>query len=94
MFDWLSNVEIDKVIHTVEAVIVKLVDEIKSFGKSADGFDKETGSYDGLQPKQTDPSCVHVLNEIHSHEIRVVPSGRLSAPKRIALSARVAIEKW
>ncbi|GKE93460.1 hypothetical protein Tco_1574555 [Tanacetum coccineum] len=35
---------------------------------------KETGSSDGLQLKQADLSCVHALNEIHLHKIRVVPS--------------------
>ncbi|GKB73992.1 hypothetical protein Tco_0935404 [Tanacetum coccineum] len=38
-----------------------------------DKFDKEIGSSDGLQPKQVDLSCVHALNELHLHEIRVVP---------------------
>ncbi|GKC28442.1 hypothetical protein Tco_1035736 [Tanacetum coccineum] len=54
--------------------IVKLVVEIKSFGMSSDEFDKETGSSDGLQPKQADLSCVHALNELHLHEIHVVLS--------------------
>ncbi|GJS42218.1 hypothetical protein Tco_0567261 [Tanacetum coccineum] len=58
-------VEIDK---------VKLVVEIESFGMSADELDKETGSSDGLQPKQRNLSCVHALNELHLHEIHVVPS--------------------
>ncbi|GJY95823.1 hypothetical protein Tco_0512184 [Tanacetum coccineum] len=67
-------VETDKVIRTVETDIVKLVVEIESFGMSADEFDKETGSSDGLQPKQVDLSCVHAINELHLHEIHVVPS--------------------
>ncbi|GKB39550.1 leucine-rich repeat transmembrane protein kinase protein [Tanacetum coccineum] len=54
--------------------MVKLVVEIECFGKSFDEFDKETGSSDGLQPKQADLSCVHALNEPHLHEIHVVPS--------------------
>nr|GEX51009.1 hypothetical protein [Tanacetum cinerariifolium] len=70
----MSIVEIDKVIHTVEIDIVKLVVEIESFGMSSDEFDKEIGSSDGLQPKQVDLSCVHALNELHWHEIRVVLS--------------------
>ncbi|GJS14025.1 hypothetical protein Tco_0408497 [Tanacetum coccineum] len=74
MIDCLSIDEIDKVIHTVETDIVKLVVEIESFGMSFDEFDKETGSSNGLQPKQADLSCVHALNELHLHEIRVVPS--------------------
>ncbi|GKG12197.1 hypothetical protein Tco_0346434, partial [Tanacetum coccineum] len=74
MVDWLSIVETDKVIHIVEIDIVKLMVEIKSFGMSFNDFDKETGSSDGLQPKQADLSCVHALNELHLHEIRVVPS--------------------
>ncbi|GJY00979.1 hypothetical protein Tco_0359131 [Tanacetum coccineum] len=74
MIDELSIVDTDKVIHTVETDMVKLVVEIKCFGMSFDEFDKETGSFDGLQPKQADLSCVHALNEPHLHEIHVVPS--------------------
>nr|GFB92300.1 hypothetical protein [Tanacetum cinerariifolium] len=69
MVDWLSNVETDKVIHTVETNILRHMDETKSFGK----FDKETRSSDGLLPKQADLSYIHALKELHSHEIRVVP---------------------
>nr|GEU42764.1 reverse transcriptase domain-containing protein [Tanacetum cinerariifolium] len=54
--------------------IVRLVVETESFGKSSDEFDEETGSAGGLQPKQTDLSYVHALNELHLHEIRVVLS--------------------
>ncbi|GJV92023.1 hypothetical protein Tco_1539836 [Tanacetum coccineum] len=74
MVDCLSIVKTDKVIHTVEIDIVKLMVEIESFGISSDEFDKETGSSDRLQPKQADLSCIHALNELHLHEIRVVPS--------------------
>ncbi|GJV92555.1 hypothetical protein Tco_1540368 [Tanacetum coccineum] len=74
MIDCLSIVETDKVIHTVETDIVKLVVEIKSFDMSSDEFDKETRSSDGLQPKQADLSCVYALNEFHLHEIRVIPN--------------------
>ncbi|GKE57599.1 hypothetical protein Tco_1496784 [Tanacetum coccineum] len=74
MIDCLSIVETYKLFHTVETDIVKLMVEIKSFGISPDEFDKETGSSDGLQPEQADLSCVHSLNELHLHEIRVVPS--------------------
>ncbi|GKD38976.1 hypothetical protein Tco_1259183 [Tanacetum coccineum] len=74
MIDYLSIVETDKVIHTVETDIVKLVVKIESFGMSSNQFDKETGSFDGLQPKQADLSCVHALNELYLHEIHVVPS--------------------
>ncbi|GJW85445.1 hypothetical protein Tco_0158590 [Tanacetum coccineum] len=74
MIDELSIIEIDKVIHTVETDMVKLVVEIKCFGMSFDEFDKETGSSDRLQPKQADLSCVHALNEPHLHEIHVVPN--------------------
>ncbi|GJX99608.1 hypothetical protein Tco_0356627 [Tanacetum coccineum] len=73
-YELLSIVETDKVNHAVETDMVKLVVEIESFGMSADELDKETGSSDGLQPKQADLSCVHALNEPHLHEIHVVPS--------------------
>ncbi|GKE41166.1 hypothetical protein Tco_1464571 [Tanacetum coccineum] len=74
MIDCLSIVETDKVNHVVETDIVKLMVEIESFGISSDEFDKEIGSSDGLQPKQAYLSCVHALNELHLHEIHVVPS--------------------
>ncbi|GKE34321.1 hypothetical protein Tco_1453643 [Tanacetum coccineum] len=74
MVEWLSIVETDKVIYTVEIDIVKLVVEIESFGMSSDEFDKETVLVNGLQPKQADLSCVHALNELHLHEICVIPN--------------------
>ncbi|GJY74515.1 hypothetical protein Tco_0478946 [Tanacetum coccineum] len=66
-------VDTDKVIHTMETDIVKLVVKIESFGMSSDEFDKETRSSDGLQQKRADLSCVHALNELHLHEIHVAP---------------------
>ncbi|GJT28465.1 hypothetical protein Tco_0908740 [Tanacetum coccineum] len=72
MIDELSIVEIDKVNHTVETNMMKLVVEIECFGVNFDEFDKETGSFDELQPKQADMNCVHALNEPHLHEIHVV----------------------
>nr|GEY04330.1 hypothetical protein [Tanacetum cinerariifolium] len=69
MMDWLSIVETDMVIYTLETGIVKLVVEIESFGMSSDDFDKETVSFDKLQLKQADMSCVHALSELHLHEI-------------------------
>ncbi|GJV90575.1 hypothetical protein Tco_1538388 [Tanacetum coccineum] len=72
--DWVSIVETDKVIHTVETDIVKLVVEIESFGKSSEEFDKEIVSFDEFQLKQADLSCVHAFNGLHLHEIHVVPS--------------------
>ncbi|GJW91691.1 hypothetical protein Tco_0169244 [Tanacetum coccineum] len=74
MIDWLSIVETDKVIHTIEIDRVKLVVDNESCGKISDEIDKETGSSNGLQPKQADLSCVHAVNGLHSHEIHVVPS--------------------
>ncbi|GKB73523.1 hypothetical protein Tco_0934935 [Tanacetum coccineum] len=74
MINELSIAETDKVIHTMETDMVKLVVEIECFGTSFDEFDKETESSDGLQPMQADLSCVHALNEPHLHEIHVVPN--------------------
>ncbi|GJT02540.1 hypothetical protein Tco_0823709, partial [Tanacetum coccineum] len=74
MIDELSIVETDKVIHTMETDMVKLMIEIECFGMSFDEFDKEIRSSDGMQPKQTDLSCVHALNKPHLHEIHVVPN--------------------
>ncbi|GJY31119.1 hypothetical protein Tco_0414614 [Tanacetum coccineum] len=53
---------------------------------SSDEFDKETGSSDGLQPKQADLSCVHALNELHSHEIHVVLRMSRSVPEGMSRS--------
>nr|GEV55125.1 putative reverse transcriptase domain-containing protein [Tanacetum cinerariifolium] len=72
MIECLSIVETDKVNHIVETDIVTLVVQIESFGMSADEFDKGAGSV-GLQPKQANLSCVHALNELHLHEICVIP---------------------
>ncbi|GJZ17431.1 hypothetical protein Tco_0553554 [Tanacetum coccineum] len=47
-------IETDKMNHAVEIDMVKLVVKIESFGMSADELDKETGSSDGLQPKQAE----------------------------------------
>ncbi|GJV81807.1 hypothetical protein Tco_1517677 [Tanacetum coccineum] len=74
MIDCLSTIETDKVIHTMETDIVKLVVEIESFDMNSEEFDKEIGSSNGLQPKQVDLSYVHALNELHLHEIHIVPS--------------------
>ncbi|GKD93648.1 hypothetical protein Tco_1373485 [Tanacetum coccineum] len=71
MIDCLSIVETDKVIRTVETDIVI---HIEGFGISSDEFDKETVSSDRLQPKQADLKCIHALNELHLHEICVVPN--------------------
>ncbi|GJX46344.1 hypothetical protein Tco_0271534 [Tanacetum coccineum] len=80
MIDELSIVETDKVIHTMETDMVKLVVEIECFGMSFDEFDTETKSSDGFQPKQEDLSCVHALIEPHLHEIHVVPSKHEADP--------------
>nr|GFB20017.1 hypothetical protein [Tanacetum cinerariifolium] len=74
MIDWLGIVETNKVNHIVETDIMKLVIEIESFGMSSDEFDKETGLFDRLQPKQADRSCIHALSELHLIEIHAVPS--------------------
>nr|GEZ52806.1 hypothetical protein [Tanacetum cinerariifolium] len=71
--DWLSSIETDEVNYIMDTDIVKLVVEIKSFGMSSNDFDKETVSFDELQLKQADLSCVHALRKLHLHEIRVVP---------------------
>ncbi|GJV70074.1 hypothetical protein Tco_0949700 [Tanacetum coccineum] len=74
MIDCLSIVETDNVNHVVETDIARLVVKIESFGKGSDEFDKETESSDRLQPKQSDLSCVHALNELHLHETHVFPN--------------------
>nr|GFA24952.1 hypothetical protein [Tanacetum cinerariifolium] len=72
MIDFLSVGENDRVNHTVEIDIVKLVVEMESYDMSFDEFDQETRSSDGLQPMQVGLSCIHALNEPHLHEIHVV----------------------
>nr|GEW64718.1 hypothetical protein [Tanacetum cinerariifolium] len=72
MIEYVSIVETDMVIRTAKTEMMTLVVEIECFGRDADEFDKETGSSDGLQPKQADLSYVHSLIEPHLHEIYVV----------------------
>ncbi|GJW01075.1 hypothetical protein Tco_1556326 [Tanacetum coccineum] len=74
MIDELSIVETNKVNHTVDTDMMKLMVEIECFGVNFNEFDKETGSSDELQPKQAGLNCVHALNKPHLHEIRVVPN--------------------
>ncbi|GKA30118.1 hypothetical protein Tco_0716363, partial [Tanacetum coccineum] len=58
---------------TVETDIVKLVVEIGSFNMSSDEFDKETGSSDGLQPKEADLSCVVKTRQMQVRSNRKIP---------------------
>ncbi|GJY75845.1 ribonuclease H-like domain-containing protein [Tanacetum coccineum] len=44
-------------------------------------------SFDELQLKQGDLSCVHALNELHLHKIRVVPSKHEAEQYDIILTA-------
>ncbi|GJU63277.1 hypothetical protein Tco_1245112 [Tanacetum coccineum] len=60
MIDELSIVETNKVNHTVDTDMMKLVVEIECFGVNFDEFDKETGSSDELQPQsKAGLDCVH-----------------------------------
>nr|GEV42044.1 hypothetical protein [Tanacetum cinerariifolium] len=70
----MHTVKNDMVIHTEKIGMMRLVVEIKYVGKIADVFDKETWSFDGLQPEQVDLKYVHALYEPHFHDIRVVPN--------------------
>nr|GEW99244.1 hypothetical protein [Tanacetum cinerariifolium] len=74
MIEYVRIVETDMVIHNAKTNMMKLVVEIECVGMSADAFDKETESSDGLQPEQADLNCVNALNEPHLHEIYVVLS--------------------
>ncbi|GJZ32970.1 hypothetical protein Tco_0578406 [Tanacetum coccineum] len=75
MIDDLSIAEPDKVIHTMETDMVKLVVKIDCFGKSFDEFDKETMSSDGLLPKTSRSECRSCIKtNRHLHEIHYVPS--------------------
>nr|GEZ15521.1 hypothetical protein [Tanacetum cinerariifolium] len=47
-----SNALVSQLIHTAKTEMMKLMFEIECVGMNADEFDKETGSSDGLQPKQ------------------------------------------
>ncbi|GJU96305.1 hypothetical protein Tco_1321061 [Tanacetum coccineum] len=70
-----SNVEIQKVIHTVKIDEVRQIVDVKSLGKSADEIDKETVSFGEMQLKQEDRSCVHASIELHLHSVHVVANG-------------------
>ncbi|GJY23079.1 hypothetical protein Tco_0396737 [Tanacetum coccineum] len=74
MIDELSIVETDKVNHTVEMDMLKLVVEVECFGKCVDEFDKVTVLFGEMQLKQEDRSYVHASNELHLHVVHVVLS--------------------
>ncbi|GKA82346.1 hypothetical protein Tco_0789094 [Tanacetum coccineum] len=72
MIDELSIVETDKVNHTVETDMVKLVVEIECFGMSFDEFDKETESSDELR-KSIQKLCVHLkIFQFHVVDVHVI----------------------
>nr|GEU63000.1 hypothetical protein [Tanacetum cinerariifolium] len=72
MIEYVRIVKTDMMIHNAKTDMMKLVVEIECVGMSADAFDKESGSSDGLQLEQADLNCVHALNKPHLHEIHVV----------------------
>ncbi|GJZ20892.1 hypothetical protein Tco_0557931 [Tanacetum coccineum] len=64
MIDELSIVETDKVNHTVEMDMLKLVVEVECFGKCVDEFDKVTVLFGEMQLNQEDAGVyVHASNE-------------------------------
>ncbi|GJR79749.1 hypothetical protein Tco_0150534 [Tanacetum coccineum] len=67
MIDELSIVKIDKVNHTMEMDMLKLVVEVECFGKCVDEFDKVTVLFGEMQLKQEDRSYVHASSELHLH---------------------------
>ncbi|GKG16420.1 hypothetical protein Tco_0358743 [Tanacetum coccineum] len=71
---------------------VKTSKMVFKFLQETDKFDKETGSSDGMQPKQADLSCVHALNESHLYEIHVVPN-KHEADQCFAPLRRESIQK-
>ncbi|GJY96859.1 hypothetical protein Tco_0513769 [Tanacetum coccineum] len=74
MIDELSIVETDKVNHTVEMDMLKLVVEVECFGKYVDEFDKVIVLFGDMQLKQEDRSYVYASNELHLHVVHVFPS--------------------
>ncbi|GKD96425.1 hypothetical protein Tco_1380322, partial [Tanacetum coccineum] len=74
MIDELSIIETDKVNHTVEMDMLKLVVEVECFGKCVDEFDKVTVLFGEMQLKQEDRSYAHASNELHLYVVHVVPS--------------------
>ncbi|GJW43282.1 hypothetical protein Tco_0072081 [Tanacetum coccineum] len=73
MIDELSIVETDRVNHTMEMDMLKLVVEFECFGKCVDEFDKVTLLFGEMQLKQEDQSYVHASNKLHLHVVYVVP---------------------
>ncbi|GJV86820.1 hypothetical protein Tco_1530758 [Tanacetum coccineum] len=80
MIDELSIVETNKVNHTVEMDMLKLVVEVECFGKCVDEFDKVTVLFGKMQLKQEDWSYVHASNELHLHIVHVVLISNKFAP--------------
>ncbi|GJX33693.1 hypothetical protein Tco_0243548 [Tanacetum coccineum] len=74
LIDWLSIVEIDKVIHVVKTNMVKHVVDVESVGKSSDEIDKDIVSFGEWQLEQEDWSCVYASNKLYLHAVHVVPS--------------------
>nr|GEX46552.1 hypothetical protein [Tanacetum cinerariifolium] len=64
----------DMVFHTEKTRMMILVVEIDVVGMIANVVDKVTCSFDDWQLKQVDLKCIHALNKLHLHDIRVVPN--------------------
>nr|GEV73864.1 hypothetical protein [Tanacetum cinerariifolium] len=64
----------DTVSHTEKTGMLRLMVEIDVGGMSADVIDKVTCSFDDLQLEQVDLKCIHALNKLHLHDIRIVPN--------------------
>nr|GEX75106.1 integrase, catalytic region, zinc finger, CCHC-type, peptidase aspartic, catalytic [Tanacetum cinerariifolium] len=70
-----------------------LVVEIDVGGMTADVVDKVTCSSDDVQPKQVDLKCAHALNELHWHDIHVVPDRHKVDQRLIIASLRGELRK-
>nr|GEY39170.1 hypothetical protein [Tanacetum cinerariifolium] len=64
----------DTVFHTKKTGMLRLVVEIDVGGMTANVVDKVTCSFDGWQLKQVDMKCILALNELHFHDVHVVPN--------------------
>nr|GFB99034.1 hypothetical protein [Tanacetum cinerariifolium] len=64
----------DMVFYTEKTGMLRLAVGIDVAGMTADVVDKPTCSFDGFQLKSVDLKCVHALNELYLHDIRVVPN--------------------
>ncbi|GKC42775.1 putative reverse transcriptase domain-containing protein, partial [Tanacetum coccineum] len=93
MIDELSIVETDKVNHTMEMDMLKLVVEVECFGKCVDEFDKVTVLFGEMQLKQEGSELVHASKHFICYVVHDVKVS-MKADQLGSMQFNLLLKKW